>query len=439
MGIGWRAMASTAGARAARGGAGRGAGARAGTGAEVAPALLGAGAFFVCDVWGAIPKADLAGMEHPMFSLSTRPDRRILRYEHAGAAIEVVPSVKGLATIHDRDVLIYCVSQLMAAINAGREVGRTLKLRAHDLLVATGRETSGDAYRRLREAFERLAGTRVTTDIATGPRDARVRETTGFGMIDGWRIVRRSGPGGGERMDYVTVTLSDWLFRSVLARAVLTLDRAYFDLRKPIERRVYELARKHCGRQPEWRVSIPVLHLKSGSASPRRVFRRMMRDMIKAQPLPGYWLAEEEGDVVAVTPRGARAPSAIRSAGAPAGEAAGPDAAGQGAPGPSGTLPPGTGPSETGPSGTGPSGAPPGSAPPPRTSPLGSRPLGSRPLGSRPLLPASALAGARGIAPGRDVHALEAEWLAFWEETGRRPLRDPSAAFLGWVRRRAAP
>ena len=361
----------------------------------MAPALLASGSFFVCDFWGAIPKADLAGMEHPMFSLATRPDRRILRYEHAGAAIEVVPSVKGLATIHDRDILIYCVSQLMAAINAGREVGRTLKLRAHDLLVATGRETSGDAYRRLREAFERLAGTRVTTDIATGAPGERVRETTGFGMIDAWKIVRRSGPGGGERMDYVTVTLSDWLFRSVLARAVLTLDRAYFDLRKPIERRVYELARKHCGRQPEWRVSIPVLHLKSGSASPRRVFRRMMRDMIAAQPLPGYLLAEEEGDIVVVTPRRARPATSSGDAAGGEGPAGAPGlaAAGQGAP----------------------SGSP----------------------GSRPLLPASALAAARGIVPGRDVHALEAEWLTFWEATGRRPLRDPAAAFLGWIRRRS--
>ncbi len=298
-------------------------GGRPEAGGSAGAGLLASGAFFVCDVWGALPKADLAGMEHPMFSLATRPDRRILRYEHAGATIEVVPSMKGLATIHDRDILIYCVSQLMAAINAGREVGRTLKLRAHDLLLATGRETSGDAYRRLREAFERLAGTRVTTDIATGPREARVRETTGFGMIDAWKIVRRQGPKGHERMDYVTVTLSDWLFRSVLARAVLTLDRGYFDLRKPIERRVYELVRKHCGRQPEWRVSVAVLHLKSGSASPRRVFRRMMRDMIEAQPLPGYLLAEEEGDIIAVTPRRPRPAVARRSEDASGGEVLG--------------------------------------------------------------------------------------------------------------------
>ena len=205
------ALAGAAGGGALRGG---GAGRMA-----PPPALLADGMVFVCDFWGSIPKADLAGMEHPMFSLSTRPDRRILSYEHAGVKVEVVPSVKGLATIHDRDILIFCVSQLMAAINAGREVGRTLKLHAHDLLTATGRETSGDAYRRLRESFERLAGTRVTTDIATGPPEARVRETTGFGLIEAWKIVRRStraragaGGAGGERMDYVTVTLSATIY-----------------------------------------------------------------------------------------------------------------------------------------------------------------------------------------------------------------------------------
>ena len=51
-------------------------------------------------------------------------------------------------------------------------------------------------------------------------------------------------------MILVTVTLSDWIYRSVLSRSVLTLHRDYFALRKPLERRVYEIARKHCGGRP---------------------------------------------------------------------------------------------------------------------------------------------------------------------------------------------
>ncbi len=261
------------------------------------------GDFFLCDLFDALPKADMASMEHPLFSLSTRPDLRILKYTHNGVDVTVVPSVKGLATLFDKDILIYCVSQLMAGLNAGREVTRHLRLTAHDLLIATNRETSGDGYARLREAFERLAGTRITTNLVTGDQEV----TTGFGLIEGWQIVRATPAGkkGGGRMVQVAVTLSEWLFRAVMSKSVLTLSRDYFHLRKPLERRVYELSRKHCGRQSEWRVGMDVLAKKSGSASPLRVFRKMIRDMIAADPLPDYHLSEAPGDIVLVTRRDA--------------------------------------------------------------------------------------------------------------------------------------
>lgn len=256
------------------------------------------GDFFVCDIFDAIPKGDLATMEHPVFSLSTRPDTRILRYAHNDVEIEVTPSVKGLATIHDKDILIFCISQLMAAVNAGRAISRTVTLKAHDLLVATNRETSGDAYRRLCDAFERLAGTRITTNLTTGG----VEVTRGFGLIESWEIVRRAR---GGRMISVAVTLSDWLYRAIVSKSVLTLSRDYFRLRKPLERRIYELARKHCGRQESWRISVETLLKKSGSASPRRVFRKMLRDMIAADTLPDYAMTEEEGDLIRFTRRDA--------------------------------------------------------------------------------------------------------------------------------------
>jgi plasmid replication initiation protein len=262
-----------------------------GTTGGLGPLRHAQGDFFLCDIFGASPKDDMATMEHPVFSLATRPDLRILTYTHNDAQITVTPSVRGLATIHDKDVLIYCISQLVAALNAGRTVHRTLRMRAHDMLVATNRETSGDGYRRLREALERLAGTRITTNITTGGIEA----TTGFGLIESWQILRRTRDG---RMVSVAVTLSDWLFRAVLSKSVLTLSRDYFRLRKPLERRIYELARKHCGRQESWRISVETLCKKSGSASPRRVFRKMIRDMIAADHLPDYHMAEEPGDII---------------------------------------------------------------------------------------------------------------------------------------------
>ena len=72
---------------------------------------------FVCDIVDAVPKGDMSSMEHPVFSLSTKPDMRPRRYERGGSWIEVSPSRYGTVTVHDRDVLIYCISQCMATLN----------------------------------------------------------------------------------------------------------------------------------------------------------------------------------------------------------------------------------------------------------------------------------------------------------------------------------
>jgi plasmid replication initiation protein len=246
---------------------------------------------FICDVLDAIPKDDMASMEHPIFSLATKADTRILRYEHKNVLVEIAPSVRGLATIHDKDILIYCISQLMAKKNAGEPLAQTLHLNAHELLVWTNRETSGDGYRRLKDAFERLSGTRITTNIKANGEAI----TEGFGLIDSWRIVRETKSG---RMSELKVRLSDWIFRIIQGSEVLTLSRDYFRLRKPIDRRVYELARKHCGEQDEWKIGLELLHKKTGASSHYREFKSMIRQLIQNDHLPDYQVTLEDEMVI---------------------------------------------------------------------------------------------------------------------------------------------
>lgn len=258
--------------------------------AEPAPAVLAnpldpdrypQGDFFLCDILDAAPKGDMAPMEHPIFSLSTRPDRRALRYEHGPHWIEVRPSPGGLATIHDRDVLIFCISQLFAAMNAGQEPQSTVRFNAADLIRATNRAGGGAGYERLQAAFDRLQGTQIQTNIVTGGEEI----TTTFSLVDQVRIIRRTGNG---RMVEVEVRLSDWTFNAVRAHEVLTLSRDYFRLRKPLERRIYEIARKHCGLQPEWRIGLPKLHRKCGSTSELRVFRQQIAKIAAADAAHGH-------------------------------------------------------------------------------------------------------------------------------------------------------
>lgn len=260
------------------------------------PDRMQQGDFFVCDIFDAAPKGDMASMEHPVFSISTKPDLNVRRYENGKNFVEVTPSVKGLATVHDRDILIFCISQVMAAINDGHEsdIRPTLRFKAYDLLTATNRGKDGRGYEQLRAALDRLSGTRITTNVTTG--DVEVLD--GFGLIDRFRIVRQTRDG---RMQDIEVTLSEWVFNAIKAREVLTLHRNYFRLRKPLERRLYEIARKHCGSQAEWRIGIQKLKAKSGSYSTDKEFRRLLSTIVAEDAMhshiPDYAISLK-GDMV---------------------------------------------------------------------------------------------------------------------------------------------
>src|SRR5580693_5051570 len=256
---------------------------------QLLPAKHINGDLFVCDVADAALKDLIPQMEHPFYSLSKKPDTAIRKYEHNGNWLQIVPSVKGLATIYDKDILIYCISQIMEKLKREEKVSQRVRITSYDLLVFTNRGTSGRDYDALCEAIDRLAGTRITTNIRTGDEEQR----DSFGLIDAASIRRQHGLDG--RLLWVEIKLSDWVFNAIRSREVLTLHRDYFRLGKPLERRVYELARKHCGRQPSWTVSLEILLKKSGSQSPMKRFRQMVKHIAKHDHLPDYRVSFNEG------------------------------------------------------------------------------------------------------------------------------------------------
>ena len=322
--------------------------------------------FFICDVTDAIPKDDMGSMEHPIFSLSTKPDRSIKEYEHNGVKITITPSVLGLATIHDKDILIYCISQLVAKLNAGLPLHKTLHLKAYDLLVATNRNTDGRGYEQLIAALERLRGTSIKTNIKTGG----IESTSGFGLIDRWNVMRHTDSG---RMSEMRVNLSDWVYNAVTKHEVLTLHRDYFRLRKPLERRMYELARKHCGQQDEWAISLDLLRKKCGSASSDKEFRRLVSDICaenaKHNHIPDYAVGLDGANVRFTNRKTMKA------------------------------------------------------LPAPETTAF-------------PTLDPETYHDARIVAPGYDVYYLQQEWQNFWVESGKPELKNPDAAFIGFCKSR---
>jgi len=258
--------------------------------------------FFVCDIFDAVPKSDIASMEHPLFTLSTKPDMTPRRYEMNDKWIELRPSSLGLATVFDRDILIYCISQCMAALNEGRPIHRTMRLSAHDVLKATNRDTSDKGYAGFKAALTRLRSTEIQTNITTGG----VEQWEIFGFIDAAKTLRKSREG---RMMAVEVTLSDWLFNAIDANRgeILTISPRYFQLRKPLERRLYEIVRKSCGTKNRMlRYGMEKLRIKTGSQSTPKEFRRMVKaivDMnIEKNHIPDY-IFELDGDLFTIRPR----------------------------------------------------------------------------------------------------------------------------------------
>lgn len=230
------------------------------------------------------PKDAQVSMEHPFFSLSKKPDRAIRFYEHNGNTIRIAPSVLGMPTIWDKEVLIFCCSQIIKAMDIGREPNRTIRTTAYTLLKETRRSIGKRGYVLLEEALNRLKGVLINTNIETA--DERTR--SGFGLLEDWKIVEKQDPD--PRMVSIEIKLSTWLYRAVINKEILTLNKDYFKLTGGIERRVYELCRKHCGNQAKWEIGLDLLHKKSGSKALLKTFKFTLSRIVKKNELPDYRL-----------------------------------------------------------------------------------------------------------------------------------------------------
>ena len=236
--------------------------------------------FFIADLFEAVSlQLDQASMEFPLFALKAG-DTKPRYYEQNGVKVKIDPNSAGIATIHDKDVWIYSISKLMQAQSDGEPIDRTVHFTIYDYLKTTNRAINGTTYERAKDSLDRLAGTRITTEIET----AKTKEARGFGLVDTWRIVEEKD----GRMVRVSVTLPEWLYRSVTSKNVLTLSDEYFRLRKPLDRRIYELARKHCGNNKSWSFNLKTLHERTGSTASIREFKRSIKSLADSDQLPDY-------------------------------------------------------------------------------------------------------------------------------------------------------
>lgn len=325
------------------------------------------GDLFVVDGLDVVAKDDLASMEHAFYSLSKRPVMALESYHYRGKTIEYQASQAGFPTVYDQDLVIYTISCVIAALDQDNEPPRYVTFSPYGFLIFSGRSTGGRAYDALCDSVDRLAGARFRTNIVI---NGEVKDT--------WRQiigdVELVTDAKSRKPRQIKIQLSDMLIETIRTRSVLTISRDYFGIKRPVERRIYQLVRKHMGRQCTWSPYLDTLYGKSGSRGTQREFRRSVKELVERDNLPDYHTHyDEDNDQVMFTPREAFKATFDQEGGETA------------------TLP--------------------------------------------PLMPSTYERARLYCTQGIDVYDMEADWRAYWVKSGSPALQNHNAAFIGWCKR----
>ncbi|WP_207461826.1 replication initiator protein A [Azospirillum sp. SYSU D00513] len=228
-------------------------------------------------------------MVYPFFDLDRKATREHLTFQSGTTRVEVKAlSGQGVATIYDRDLIIYAASLVKQQLDTepGVEPKRELVFSAHDFFAKACRDRSMRAYEKFEQMVDRLKGTMVKTNVETGGRGV----SGWFNWLgDGTAIVYDINEASGERrMLYVKLVLCEWLVRAIKHdKKMFAVPTSYFDL-PPIARRLYDLARVNCDGGKVWETTLGKLHAAVGSNVPVARFKVQVNQVTKDGGIPEF-------------------------------------------------------------------------------------------------------------------------------------------------------
>lgn len=244
--------------------------------------------FFIAELIDYAPKDHTDMMERPFFSIAKRKRLRPIEYVNDDRSVFVKVSgmpEHGMATIWDADILIYCISRVVAARDRGdNDFGPSIFVTPYELLKGIARDTGGQNYAELIAAIKRLKTTTIETNIRGGRNGLAIFNWLSEVEGEGGKL---DDPG---QLKMLELRLSNWMFKGIMSgKGVLTLDREWFLLKGGLERVLYRIARKHAGDQPQgWLCRFDVLYKKTGSEEASRNFALRLRRLVAKNDLPRY-------------------------------------------------------------------------------------------------------------------------------------------------------
>ncbi|MBB5712062.1 replication initiator protein A [Sphingomonas xinjiangensis] len=229
-------------------------------------------------------------MDFPLFALSKKAQMDEIRYELGDVTIQIKPSAMGIATMWDKEILIYVSSAIASRMCDKAPASREVKFNTHDFFRVTGvpRPSKRD-YDRFTEALARLQGTQIQTNIETGNKGTRGF----FSWFSEAQAETRRMPDGSVQMEAVKVQICDWLARAITQdNRMYNYHHDYFRLGS-IERRLYELAHCYC-QDDEYEMSIEFLSTKIGSQASLAKLRQHLKRIEANGRLPEYEIVVQE-------------------------------------------------------------------------------------------------------------------------------------------------
>jgi len=220
-------------------------------------------------------KAEQRSLEFPMFSLSKIPEGKIEFRQRGVVVVARNNQEVGVCTIYDADLLKFIWSLGIKYVREGRPFPKKIGFKASDYFRFKGlKKVGGRNYENLKQTITRLRSTDYETTVGFEKGEAVV----GVKWFDASYFERDLN----GKITQIKVILSDWFIRMAASeKSFLTLPHEYFRVTSGLERRIFEIVWKHCGRQSSFEIGMDVLQAKCGSNDPYRKFVFKLRKIVQ--------------------------------------------------------------------------------------------------------------------------------------------------------------
>jgi hypothetical protein len=257
--------------------------------------------FFAPMLYDVGAKDNRGVMDVAVYRLSKRDKRanEVMRYELTDGFVQVASGAYGMASVWDYDLVLMAISHLTEAMNryaegTGEKPPQVFRPHISDVLKFCRKDNGGAQKAFVVDALNRLSTTHVSMERLMMKDGELKMVNESDNLIGATKVISNVKT---KKVEYVEFKIADWMYAEITEGDkpdVLTVHPDYFLLDAGIGRFLYRLARKAAGKTSA-RWGFRTIFERSGSTGEFKEFTRALREIIKANDLPEYYLTEEDG------------------------------------------------------------------------------------------------------------------------------------------------